>query len=101
MKIAAASFLLGSCPTLTEFHFLFSCGTYGSRLSAVNPLTAPAPKFSGRKVHTYKLANSVFDGPVTTYQILCILVDILSHADAKRRKGLNDFKFGTSIGHFS
>ena len=46
-------------------------------------------------------ANSLFDGPVTNLlSILCILVEVLSRAQAKRAKSLNHFKFGTSIGRF-
>ena len=33
--------------------------------------------------------------------MLCILVDVLSSAHAKRRESLNDLKSGTSIGRFS
>ena len=46
-------------------------------------------------------ANNIFDGPITNLlSILCILVEVLSRAHANRGKSLNDFKFGTSIGHF-
>ena len=52
-------------------------------------------------MHTYKLANSIFDGPITTLlSILCILVEIFSPAHVKMGKSLNGFKFGTSIGRF-
>ena len=45
-------------------------------------------------------ANSILDGPITALlSILCILVEVLSCARAKKRKRLNDFKFGTSVGH--
>ena len=53
-------------------------------------------------MHTYTLANSIFDGPITTLlSILCILVEVLSRAHAKKGKCRNDFKFGTFIGRFS
>ena len=52
-------------------------------------------------MRTYKLANSIFDGPITTLvSILCILVEVRSHAHANRGKSLNDVKFGTSVGRF-
>ena len=66
-----------------------------------NPFTAPACKTDRLKsahVHTCK---QYFDGPITNLlSILCILIEFPSHAHAKRGKNLNDFKFGTSIGHF-
>ena len=35
-------------------------------------------------MHTYKLANSVFDGPITNLlSVLCILIEVLSRAHAK------------------
>ena len=47
-------------------------------------------------------ADSIFDGPVTNLlSILCILIEIISHAHVGGGGvGLNDFKFGTFIGHF-
>ena len=33
--------------------------------------------------------------------MLCILVEVLSRAQVKRGKSLNDFKFGASVGRFS
>ena len=48
---------------------------------------------------TYAPANSTFDGPVTNLlSVLCVLIEILSRADAKGEKGLNGFKFGTFVG---
>ena len=32
--------------------------------------------------------------------ILCILIKILSHACAKRKKDVTDFQFGTFVGRF-
>ena len=53
-------------------------------------------------MHTYTPANSIFDGSITSLlSILCILVEILSRAQAKTGESLNDFKFGTSVGRFS
>ena len=53
-------------------------------------------------MHTYTPANSVFDGPITDLlSVLCVLVEVLSRAHAKREKSLNGFKFGTSTGRFS
>ena len=54
-------------------------------------------------MYTDTPANSIlFDGPITTLlSIRCILIEVLSRADAKRGKRLNDFKSGTSIGRFS
>ena len=53
-------------------------------------------------MHANTPANSIFDGPVATlHSALCVLVDVLSRVHAKRRKSLNDFKFGTSVGRFS
>ena len=47
-------------------------------------------------------ANSIFDGPITNLlSILYIFIESLSRAHAKPPKGLNGFKFGTFIGHFS
>ena len=52
-------------------------------------------------MHTDTSANSIFDGPITNLlSTMCILIEILSCAHAKRGKGLNDFKFGTFIGRF-
>ena len=56
-------------------------------------------------MHTYTPANGIFDGPVTNLlSIVCILIEVLSRADAKRGERLNKLmisKFGTSIGRFS
>ena len=45
--------------------------------------------------------NSVFSGPVTSlFSVLCILMKILSHANAKNKtKRLKDFKFCTFVSH--
>ena len=52
-------------------------------------------------MHTYTLANSIFDGPVRNLlSVLRVLIEILSLPRAKGNKGLNDFKFGTFIGRF-
>ena len=52
-------------------------------------------------MHTCTLANNIFDGSITNLlSILQILIEFLSPAHAKGRKSQNDFKFGTSIGHF-
>ena len=52
-------------------------------------------------MHTFTLANSIFDGPITNlHSILCILVEILSFSYAKGGKGLNDLKFSPFIGRF-
>ena len=51
-------------------------------------------------MHTYKLANNVFDGPISNLLlILCILIEIFSRAHALGGS-LNDFKFGTFIDNF-
>ena len=53
-------------------------------------------------MHTYTPANSIFDSPMRNlFSILCLLVEVLSRAHAKRGKSLNDFKFGVFIGCFS
>ena len=50
-------------------------------------------------MHPHTPGNSVFDGPITNIiSILCILIEILTRAHAKRGQSLNDFKFGTFIG---
>ena len=49
----------------------------------------------------YTSANSIFDAPITNLlSMLCILIEFLSRAHAKVWKSHNDFKFGTSVGHF-
>ena len=62
----------------------------------------PQPvKFPGCNVHTYTSASGISDGPIThLLSVLCILIAILSRAHAKGWKSHNDFKFGTSTGHF-
>ena len=51
-------------------------------------------------LHESCVAKSTFDGPVTDLlSVLCILIEVLSNPHAKG-KSLNDFKFGTFIGHF-
>ena len=52
-------------------------------------------------MHTCELANSVFDGLITTLlSALRMLIGVLSSARAKWRKSRSGFKFGTSIGRF-
>ena len=53
-------------------------------------------------MHTYKLANNVFDGPISNLLlILCILIEIFSRAHALGGSlKVNDFKFGTFIDNF-
>ena len=52
-------------------------------------------------MHTYTPAHNKFDGPVTNLlSILRVLVKVISRAQAQRRKSLDDFKVGTSIGRF-
>ena len=66
--------------------------------SCFKPLRWPSP---GWKVHTYSPANSIFDGLITNLlSILCILIEVLSHARVKGKKGLHDFKFGVFTGCF-
>ena len=49
----------------------------------------------------YTPANSIYDGPMTSLvSVLCTLMEVLSLAHAKRKKVLNDFKFGIFIGRF-
>ena len=66
----------------------------------INPFTAPACKFSGLKsahIHTSEQYN-LFDGPaINLPSILCILIEILPRAHAKRQKSLNGSKFGTFL----
>ena len=46
-------------------------------------------------------ANSTLDRPVITrLSVLCILVEILSRAHAKRGKSLNNLESAASVGHF-
>ena len=53
-------------------------------------------------MHRDAPANGILDGPVTTLlSALCILVEVLSRAQAKKGESLNHFKFGTCIGSFS
>ena len=53
-------------------------------------------------MYTDTPANSIFDGPITILlSILCILIEVLSRADAKKGKRLMISKFGTSVGCFS
>ena len=47
-------------------------------------------------------ANSIFDGHITNVLLtLCVLVEVLLQAHAKREKGLNGINSGTCIGCFS
>ena len=76
---------------------------YGWIMNALLTPQLPQPvNFPGWKVHTYTPANSIFEGPITTLlSILCILIEVLLRAHAKREKSLNNFKFGASIGRIS
>ena len=68
----------------------------------INPSLPQLVNFQGWKVHTDTPANSIFDGPITTLLlILCILVEVLSRAQAKGGEVLILSNFGTSIGCFS
>ena len=50
---------------------------------------------------TYTPANSIFDGPITNLlSAPYILIEVLSRAHAKGRKGLINFKFDTFIDRF-
>ena len=52
-------------------------------------------------MHTYTPPCSIFDGPITNLlSVPCILIEILSGAQAKGKKVLNDLKFGIFIGRF-
>ena len=53
-----------------------------------NPFTAPACKISGLKdARTPLLKKSIFSSPVThLLSVLCVLIKILSHASAKKKK---------------
>ena len=56
-------------------------------------------------MHAYTSQNSVFDSPVTNLlSVLTVLIEVLSCAHGGGGGGggggLNDFKFGTSVGHF-
>ena len=55
-------------------------------------------------MHTSTPPNSISDGPVTDLlSILCILIEILSHAHAHAKgakKSLRGFRVGTSFGNF-
>ena len=59
-------------------------------LTDFNPITATACKnFRAVKVLTYTLVNSVSDSPITNLiAILCILIEFVSRAHAKRAKAL-------------
>ena len=47
-------------------------------------------------MHTYTPSNSKFDGPITNLlSVLCIVIEILSHAHQMGEESLRDFKFGT------
>ena len=68
----------------------------------VNPFTSPACEMSGLKyAHIHTCANSISEGRITSLlSVLCILIEVLSLAQAKGKKVLNDFKFGIFTGHF-
>ena len=49
-------------------------------------------------MHIYTPSNSTFDGSITNLlSTLCILIETISRAYAKGKKGPNDFQFGTFI----
>ena len=76
----------------------WQCGCYAS----LTPSLPQPVKFLVWKVHTYRPANSIFDGRIThLLLILSILIEILSPAHAKGEKTLNDFRFGTLTDLFS
>ena len=65
---------------------------YALRWAAMKAIITPSlpqpVQFPGSKVHTYTLANSICDGPVTNLlSILCILIEILSCAHARGMGG--------------
>ena len=52
-------------------------------------------------MHTYKLANSIFDGPLTKpLSVLCISIEILSRIKWMGKTAPSNFKFGTLNGRF-
>ena len=57
-------------------------------INVFNPLTSPARKIFGLKsAYIQACKQHIFDGPITALlSILYILVEVLSHAHAKRRK---------------
>ena len=70
-------------------------------VSKLTPSLLQLVEFLGWKVDTFMPANSILDGPVTNLlSTLCILIEVLSCAHAKRRKGPINFKFGTLTDHF-
>ena len=60
----------------------------------------PRPvQFPGWKVHTYTPENSIFHSPVSNpLSVQRIFIEILWRVHANKGNGLNDQKFGTSIG---
>ena len=72
------------------------------QLLLLNPLPAPARKFSGLKSAHIHACKQPIGWPVTTLlSVLCVLVEVLSRARAKSGESLNGFKFGTSVSRFS
>ena len=70
-------------------------------LDTLTPSLPQPVKMFGLKSTPYTTENSIFDGPITNLlSVLCILIEVLSHADAKGAQRLNNFEFGTFIGHF-
>jgi len=66
-----------------------------------NPFTSPACKTSGLKsAHIHASKQYIFRSITNLISILCVLMKILSHANAKKRKKLDDFKFRTFIVRF-
>ena len=80
--------------------------TCDDRRLLLTPSLPQPVRFPGSKVHTYTLANSMFDGPITNLlSILSISIEVLPGTHAAGGGGggggsLNDFKFGTSSGRF-
>ena len=67
----------------------------------INPFTVPTCKIFGLKSAPYTPKDSIFDGPITNlHSLLCILIEVLSHADAKGAQRLHNFECGTFIGRF-
>ena len=68
---------------------------------SLTPSLPQVVKFPWSKVRTYTPANSIFDVPIPSLlSLLYILIEVISRACAKGKKGLNDFKLGTLTGLF-
>ena len=53
-----------------------------------------------REIQVHKLWTKVYSQQGLTAMLLCILVEVLTRANVKRGKRLNDLKFGTFISCF-